>query len=107
MLSCNSDVQLLHSGTVDKTKLQELLLYNFSIAVSTAVITVMAEASTEASMTITKPKSLCHQPKKEACLERIKTQNAHSLDNCKSQIYFSSVQDFLKTIKSAVDEPSA
>jgi hypothetical protein len=85
-------------------KLQELLLYNFSIAVSTAVITVMVEASVEASMTITKPKSLCHQPKKE---ERIKAQNAHSLDNCKGQIYFSSVQDFLKTIKSAVDEPSA
>jgi hypothetical protein len=107
VLSCNSDVQLLCSSAVDKTKLQELLLYNFSIAVSTAVITVMVEASVQASMTITKPKSLCHQPKKEAYLERLKAQNAHSLDNCNSQIYFSSVQDFLKTIKSAVNEPSA
>jgi len=65
----------------------------------------MVKASVEASMTITKPKSLCHQPKKEAYLERIKAQNAHSLDNCNSQIYFSSIQDFLKTIKSAVNEP--
>jgi elongation factor P--beta-lysine ligase len=105
VLSCHSDVQLLCSSAVDKTKLQELLLDNFSIAVSTAVITVMVEV--EASMTIIKPKSLCHWPKKEAYLERIKAQNAHSLDNCESQIYFSSVQDFLKTIKSAVNEPSA